>query len=94
MAWQFLYRTYLVVPYLNGSPPRWLQSVHWWLPDVLSLRILRAAGLPIEFARVHGDTPLVFASVAIEVLIWAALFFLLALCLANLKRAEQRVAVA
>ena len=70
MVWQYLYRKYLVVPYLNVSPPRWLQHVHWWMPDALALRLLGALGLPVIFARNHGDTPLVFASVATEVLIW------------------------
>ena len=92
MVWQYLYRRYLVVPYLNVSPPRWLHNVHLWMPDVLATRLLGALGLPVIFARSHGDTPLVFASVATEVLIWAIVFYLLALGVTTLRREAIRAA--
>ena len=94
VVWQYLYRTYCVVPYLNVSPPRWLHSIHMWMPDVLTTRLLGAFGLPVIFARHHGDTPLVFASVATEVLIWAAFFYLLALGMVSLGRTEEHGAAA
>jgi hypothetical protein len=94
VVWQYLYRSYLVVPYLNVSPPRWLHSVHLWMPDVLTTRLLGAFGLPVIFARNHGDTPLVFASVATEVLIWAALFYLLAVGMVSLRPTEENSAAA
>ncbi len=94
MVWQYLYRRYLVVPYLNVSPPRWLHSVHMWMPDVLTTRVLGAFGLPVIFARNHGDTPLVFASVATEVLIWAILFYLLVLGMVSLRRKGEVSAAA
>jgi hypothetical protein len=94
LVWQYLYRKYLVVPYLNVSPPRWLHSVHMWMPDVLTTRLLGAFGLPVIFARNHGVTPLVFTSVATEVLIWAALFYLLALGVVSLRRMEESSAAA
>ena len=94
LVWQYLYRNYVVVPYLNVFPPRWLHRVHMWMPDVLTTRLLGAFGLPVIFARSHGDTPLVFASVATEVLIWAALFYLLALGIVSLRRTEHTSAPA
>ena len=94
LVWQYLYRKYLVVPYLNVSPPRWLHSVHMWMPDVLTTRVLGAFGLPVIFARSHGDTPLVFLSVATEVFIWALLFYLLVLGVVSLRRMEQDSAAA
>jgi len=94
LVWQYLYRRYLVVPYLNVSPPRWLHGVHMWMPDVLTTRVLGAFGLPVIFARNHGDTPLVFASVATEVLMWAVVFYLLALGVVRLRRMEQPGAAA
>jgi len=94
LVWQYLYRKYLVVPYLNVSPPRWLHSIHMWLPDVMTTRLLGAFGLPVIFARNHGDTPLVFASVATEVLIWAALFYLMAISVVSLRRTEASSAAA
>ena len=94
VVWQYVYRKYLVVPYLNVSPPRWLHDIHLWMPDVLALRLLGALGLPVIWARIHGDTPLVFASVVTEVLIWAAFFYLLALGVISLKRTEQNGAAA
>ena len=61
------------------------------MPDVLTTRLLGAFGLPVIFARSHGDTPFVFASVATEVLIWAILFYLLALGVVSLRRRSKTV---
>ena len=94
VTWQYFYDKYLVVPYLNVVHEPWLQSVHWWMPDVLSLRILGAFGLPIAFAKYHGDTPLVFASMAIEALIWVSVFYALALAVMTLMKARRTVAAA
>ena len=81
----------------HGFPPIWTTvrcpsipvggkiTVHFPVTSEASYQLL------VHF---HGDTPLVFASVATEVLIWAVLFYLLAVGMVGLRRTEENGAAA
>ena len=95
IGWQYVYSSYLVEAYFASSPPRWLRSVHLWMPDGLALRLLNAFGFRYDIAQHHSDnTGFVLAHMVIEALMWATLFFIIAAFVANRKRADRDVAAA
>lgn len=92
IAWQYLYSTYLVAPYFAASPPPWLRRIHLWMPDALSVRLLNAFGSRFDVANYDGNTGIVLASIAIEFLVWTALFCVAAISLNRVRRKHHETA--